>query len=124
MILGLDFKAVSDKESDWFKTYTVIDHGIQDPFYFLLPAFDSSLLWLSSKRQAVHKEMDKFNSTLKEIIAKKRESIHNDVLEDNEKDLLTLMIEAEAKGEGFMSDQELKVSYIMVACVISHIFVR
>lgn len=112
--LGFDFKAITEKDNEWVKTYNAIDKGLQDPFFFVLPILDTKLLWLSPKRQAVHREVERFTAMIDQIIIKKREAIatgtnQNDALEENEKDLLTLMIEAQAKGEGIMSNKELKV---------------
>lgn len=50
---------------------------------------------------------------LDEIIEKKRRlvdegNLKNDDLEENEKDILTLMIEGEKRGEGILSHDELK----------------
>lgn len=51
---------------------------------------------------------------LDEVVQKKREllkhgQVRNNDLEENERDLLTLMLESEEKGEGALSDKELKV---------------
>lgn len=66
------------------------------------------------KRQAIHRQLDKFLATIDHIIELKRQKIQdgdltNDVLDESERDLLTLMIESESRGEGGMSDEELKV---------------
>jgi cytochrome P450 len=52
---------------------------------------------------------------LDEVITSKREQlkrgdVKNDTLEENERDLLTLMIESELRGEGILSDEELKAN--------------
>lgn len=58
--------------------------------------------------------MDKFLVMLEEIIDSKREKIsqgdvQNDALEENEKDVLTMLIEGELRGEGNMSKEDLLV---------------
>lgn len=83
-----------------------------------MPIFDTTFRWLFPKRQAVHRELDRFHKMLDNVIAQKRQEIANgadqkDTYDENEKDLLSLLIQAEAKGEGVMSDQELKVSNIL-----------
>lgn len=63
------------------------------------------------KRIQAHKEMDCFLKMLDEIIINKRKVLEKEKLEnkeENEKDLLTLMIESENRGEGNMSNSELK----------------
>lgn len=129
--IGFDFKAVTEKDNEWINVYDVIQKALQNPIYFLIPILDTKLLWLSPKRQADHRELEKFNTMLHRIVLKKREAItkgtnQNDALEENEKDLLTLMIETEAKGEGIMSNEELRVAqysfFFYVTCNINFIF--
>jgi cytochrome P450 len=71
------------------------------------------------KRVQIHKEMDKFINMLQSVIENKRNTLkngnyQNEALEENEKDLLTLLIESEYRGEGVMTNEELMV-------VISHV---
>lgn len=88
--------------------------GVFDPFFFLFPKLDSKYLWLFPKRALIHKELDKFFNMLDGIIVFKREQLNdsnyqNESLNENEKDLLTLMIESEKRGEGIMTNVELRV---------------
>lgn len=85
------------------------------PFFILFPTFDTTLkTWFPSRRQA-HKDLDDFLAMMEKIIENKRcvirEQKENNSLEDNEKDLLTLMIESEMNdGDGqVLSNEELKV---------------
>jgi cytochrome P450 len=112
--IGFNFNAVAEKDNSWVSMYDIIQKALQEPFYFLLPAFDTKYRWMFPKRQEAHQQLDRFTEMLEQIIVKKREAIENgtnqnESLEENEKDLLTLMIEAEANGEGIMSNKELKV---------------
>jgi cytochrome P450 len=80
----------------------------------MFPKLDQELLWLFPKRKLLHQKMDNFMDMLYEVILKKRDLMKTDRiegndLEENEKDLLTLMLESEDKGEGILSDKELKV---------------
>ena len=63
---------------------------------------------------AIHKEMDHFNNMLSQVIENKRahiaSGIQNDNLQENEKDVLTLLIESEQRGEGALTDEELRVT--------------
>ena len=112
--LDFDFNAIKDDDSAWVHTYYNINAALQDPFYFLFPIFDQSLLWLFPKRMAIHKEMDHFNNMLSQVIENKRahiaSGIQNDNLQENEKDVLTLLIESEQRGEGALTDEELRVT--------------
>ena len=114
MLVGFDFNAIKDDNSAWVHTYNTINAGLQDPFFFFFPIFDQALLWLFPKRMAVHKEMKRFNGMLSQVIENKRAQIasgvQNDNSQENEKDVLTLLIESEQRGEGVLSDEELKVS--------------
>ncbi|KAI8647570.1 cytochrome P450, partial [Parasitella parasitica] len=109
---GFDFHAVKDNDSAWVKTYNIINAGLQEPFYFFFPILDQALLWLSPKRQAVHQEMKRFVDMLSEVIKKKRHDIEaglqNNNLPENEKDVLTLFIESEQRGEGALTNEELR----------------
>jgi len=62
----------------------------------------------------VHRELERFVAMLSQVIKKKRQDIASGVqnkhLKENEKDVLTLLIENEDKGEGALSDEELRVS--------------
>jgi hypothetical protein len=64
------------------------------------------------KRKVIHKQMDEFLTMMDEVIKNKRELLEKDIknedLEDNERDLLSLMIESEEDGET-LNDVELKV---------------
>jgi cytochrome P450 len=87
---------------------------MQDPLFFLFPFLDSKFLWLFPKRKLLHQKLDTFLDMLETIITHKRQdlkqgNVHNDSLEENERDLLTLMIESEMRGEGAMKAEELKV---------------
>lgn len=89
--------------------------GVFNPFFFLFPKLDSKYIWLFPKRALIHKELDRFFDMLDDIIVIKREMLNNSnyqnqSLNENEKDLLTLMIESEKRGEGIMSNEELRVS--------------
>jgi cytochrome P450 len=89
---------------------------MEKPLYFIFPMLDQkSLRWLIPERQAMHNEMDRLLKMLDGIIVQKKEMIkqgntQNDNLEENEKDLLSLMIESELRGEGVITEEELKVN--------------
>ncbi|KAI8079517.1 cytochrome P450 [Gilbertella persicaria] len=112
---GFDFNALSQKDNAWVQTYNTINRGLQSIMFFLFPVLDTSLLWLFPKRQAMHRELNRFLDMLNAMIVHKREQIENGDLqnkdlEENEKDLLTLMIESEKRGEGILSNQELQTN--------------
>jgi cytochrome P450 len=66
------------------------------------------------QRQKEHAFLDKFITMLDDLIEKRRNGIkmgqkYNPFLDDNEKDLLTLMLESEMEGNGKMTNEELRV---------------
>lgn len=77
---------------------------------------EKNRLWLLPKRRHLHQQMSKFLAMLDDVIEAKRKLIkkgvfHNEDLEENEKDLLTLMTESENRDERRLSDEELKVFF-------------
>ncbi|KAG0181653.1 cytochrome P450-dit2 [Apophysomyces sp. BC1021] len=104
-----DFRALSDNEnSEWVRTYNDVKSGLRDPFFFFFPAFDQYFLWLFPKRRRIHKQVDKFNQMTDNVIQHKRKVLEMqraNHIEDNEKDLLTLMMETEIDGEKLTNDE-------------------
>ncbi|GAA5814314.1 hypothetical protein MFLAVUS_007808 [Mucor flavus] len=112
---GFDFEAVSKKDSKWTKIYSEVIDGFRDFTYFMFPRLDQELLWLSPKRKLLHQKLDTFLDMLDEVIQNKREllkrgQVRNNDLEENERDLLTLMLESEEQEEGSLSDKQLKAN--------------
>lgn len=117
---GFEFNAIKNKDSPWVHTYNICNEGLRDPFFFLFPSFDQPpLLSLFPKRKEAHQEMDRFINMLQNVIENKRLELkygnyQNEGLEENEKDLLSLMIEGENRGEGAMTDEELIVNILNI----------
>lgn len=84
------------------------------PLYVLFPFLETKFLWLLPHRQKVHKDLNDFRNMLDTVIVNKRRILQQEQTsfsdkKESEKDLLTLMIESENKGEGSLSNDELKV---------------
>lgn len=77
-----------------------------------MPWLERNFLWLLPERRKIHQDLDEFLEMLDEIIIHKRQVLADGSTaeKDNEKDLLTLMIESENKGEGALTNEELKVT--------------
>lgn len=60
--------------------------------------------------------MDIFLNMIEEIIVHKRQTLDNQETQivESERDLLTLMLEAEKSGEGTITNDELRVSHLLV----------
>ncbi|KAI9345055.1 cytochrome P450 [Pilaira anomala] len=108
---GFEFNAIHDRDSEWVTRYNKLSDALRDPLYFLFPVLDAKFRWLFPQRQKIHQEMKLFSNMLNKIIQHKKEMIKNgvknDVLEDNERDLLSLMIESGKEGNEALSDEEL-----------------
>ncbi|KAI8891343.1 cytochrome P450 [Backusella circina FSU 941] len=108
---GFDFEAIKDRKSKWILAYEKINKGFADKRYFVFPFLDKHFLWMQPERRAIHQKLDCFLKMLDGVIENKRQELKegrnaNTLL--NEKDLLTLMLEAEADGEGTLTNEELK----------------
>ncbi|CEG79632.1 hypothetical protein RMATCC62417_14075 [Rhizopus microsporus] len=109
---GFDFNALSDKDSQWVRNYESIVQGMASPFFIAFPAFDTTYRHWFKKRLEVHNNLDMFLDNIDKMIEQKRKNVYENAetsSSDEEKDLLTLMIESETKGAGErMSDEELR----------------
>ncbi|KAI9251375.1 cytochrome P450 [Phascolomyces articulosus] len=110
-----DFKATVEENSEWVVRYNHIIKDSVHPFFLLFPVFDSPRLWfLFPKRRKSHEELDLFLDKIQEIITHKREVLANSDKEStpdkkiNEKDLLTLMLEAGEEENNRLTDEEIK----------------
>jgi cytochrome P450 len=70
--------------------------GILRPIYFFFPILEKQFLWALPKRQQLHRKMDEMNKLFYNVIENKRKFLANlkESVEDTEKDLLSLMLEA------------------------------
>ena len=115
-IIDFDFNAIAEKDNEWVTRYERIITSSLHPLFLLFPFFESPYLsFLFPRRRQIHRELDLFLDKMQEIITNKRailldknnESVANE--KTNEKDLLTLMLEASQEEGGKLSDEELKV---------------
>jgi hypothetical protein len=85
-----------------------------DPLFGLFPSLETYFLWMFPQRKQQHRDLNCFLDMIDVIIEEKRRKVEsgenqNENLQENEKDLLTLMLESESKGEGKMENAELQV---------------
>ncbi|CAO3616485.1 unnamed protein product [Cunninghamella blakesleeana] len=104
-----DFHAITDVNSEWVMTYYAIRKSLQEPLFFIFPFLEKKLLWMFPERRRKHGLVKKFFKMLDDVIVHKRHALesHKDI-EEAEKDLLTLMLESELRGEGALSNDEIK----------------
>ncbi|CAO3683430.1 unnamed protein product [Umbelopsis vinacea] len=102
--------AIGNKDSEWVKLYTDLKEGAFNPLFFLIPAFDTKYRHLFPSRVQLHQDLKLFLRKIEDIIVEKRAKLAEgrSLLDETEKDLCTLMLEAEADGEGSsLSNSEL-----------------
>jgi cytochrome P450 len=110
-IIDFDFKALNGDPDDWTKTYHLVNEALADPILNVFPSMGALLLVVSPAKRRRMAAIDKLNRKLDEMAQKKRREIQKGSYSnrpDSEKDLLTLMLEAENNGEGLLSDTELR----------------
>lgn len=103
---GFEFNATENPDGEWVARYNDINDNMLDFKFLIVPQFDTSLVSFFPKRQKTHESLTKLNRLFEEIIERKREHLSKTAsdVEDNEKDLLTLMLEA---GQGDDSKEAL-----------------
>lgn len=113
--IGFDFHAVEDSNSEWLIRYSRIAIETVNPWFSIFYSLDQKYRFLFPSRVEIHHEMDIMRNMMDEIIMNKRQALKNrdeSQVAESERDLLTLMIEAENSGEGAMTNDELRVSHL------------
>ncbi|OZJ04256.1 hypothetical protein BZG36_02467 [Bifiguratus adelaidae] len=114
-----DFKCITTPDSREIRAYNDIMSAVLSPLNVLVPGLDKFLYKWSKRRREVHAGVDILNGVFADIIAHKRRVIadqkgqHPNGFEadEAEKDLLTLMLEAnekEAEGSQRLTDEDLR----------------
>lgn len=112
LYLGFEFKAMTGDPENWTSTYESVNKGLFDPLLNIMGSFSFLLAFSSEKRRQID-AVTKLNNKLSQLAEKKRKEVQEDFQSDkpeHEKDLVTLMLEAEQRGEGITSDEQLRVS--------------
>lgn len=96
---GFEFNATENPDGEWVRRYNDINDHMLDFKFLLVPQFDTSLVSFFPERQKTHDSLSKLNVLFEEIIEHKKKQLSNasSDVDDSEKDLLTLMLEA---GQG------------------------
>ncbi|KAI7884021.1 cytochrome P450 [Lichtheimia hyalospora FSU 10163] len=113
-----DFHAVEDPNSEWVIRYRDLMDAGNNPWFFIFYNLDMKYRFLFPSRVRVHRELDIFLGMMDEIIAHKRQILNSQQskVPESERDLLTLMIEAENSGEGSMTNKELRQFVSLFPC--------
>ncbi|KAG2187287.1 hypothetical protein INT44_004972 [Umbelopsis vinacea] len=110
---GYDFEALDCPENEKVDTYNSIMTGIQNAVYFIFPILEKRFLWALPKRRDLYRKLDDMNEIFYSVIQHKRDTLASmkHSIEDTEKDLLTLMLEANEEAvdaDHRLSDLELR----------------
>lgn len=110
---SFDFGSMDDPNSVWSLTYDTIRRGIKNPALAVFPQLDWLLKHVTPGRRHLDQSVIKLNNMLMDVAKARRLEVQASIdksIPDSEKDLLTLILEAELRGEGSTSDEELRVN--------------
>ncbi|KAI9307943.1 cytochrome P450 [Cunninghamella echinulata] len=111
-VLGVDFEALTNPDSIWTSTYENVRVGLRNPLPFLFPFVDNHFRFLIPGRTKMVKAVQKLNTLILEMANERRqlvkESMQDNSIPESEKDLLTLMLEAEERGEIKTDNDQLR----------------
>ncbi|KAI8994752.1 cytochrome P450 [Pilobolus umbonatus] len=105
---GFDFNSLGEDENEWVNTYNTIKDNMLHPIFAMFPVLETTLLGLFKGRKNVHEKLQVFLTKLDAIIDEKKQFIRESkMLPDEDKDLLTLMIESAESGDS-INNEELR----------------
>ncbi|KAG1146698.1 hypothetical protein G6F37_011919 [Rhizopus arrhizus] len=110
-ILDFDFKALQGDPDNWTSTYRLVMQSLFDPLINVFSAAERLLAYVYPKRRRSADAVAKLNANFDRVISKKREELQNGIFSnkpDNEKDLVTLMLEAGMQEDISISNEELR----------------
>lgn len=108
---GFDFQSLKGDPEGWTKTYNIFIVTLFNPWTSIFSKLDFLVKYFSAERRRIDAATDKFNSMIDDLTDKRRQDIINGLkneIPENEKDLLTLMIEADMREGGNTSTEELR----------------
>ncbi|ORY97909.1 cytochrome P-450 cyp509A1, partial [Syncephalastrum racemosum] len=117
-----DFQAIVSESSPWVRTYESINTGMFQTLYILFPFLERYFLWLLPKRHKQHQDLTELLDLMRSMVEKKQAAFAEGAksnIKDNEKDLLTLMIEQSEDEGGILSNEEL-MSNLCVFLLAGH----
>ncbi|KAG1607299.1 hypothetical protein G6F46_012396 [Rhizopus delemar] len=110
-IFGFDFKALQGDPDHWTSIYRLVIQSISDPISNVFSALEPLLAYVYPKRRRSVDAVAKINAKFDQVISKKREELQNGICSnkpDNEKDLVTLMLEAGMQEDVSITNEELR----------------
>ncbi|OAC99501.1 CYP509 protein [Mucor lusitanicus CBS 277.49] len=111
---GFDFQSLNGDTEGWTETYNIVITSLFNPYVNIFAKVDFLMKYISPERRRINRATTRFNDMLQGLADTRRQEILNgetkDVLE-HEKDLLTLMIEADIRDGSETLTTELRVSH-------------
>jgi cytochrome P450 len=108
--IGFDFQSLKGDPEEWTKTYNIVFASLANLWFHLIPPFLIKLISPNTVRAT-----EKFYKMLENLADNRRKEIlrgEKSHIPDNEKDLLTLMIEADIEAGTQVTSVELRVSHL------------
>lgn len=112
---GFDFQSLKNDPEGWTSKYNTVVSSLFNPFVNLFAKYDFLIKYVSAERRRVIKATDEFNVMLSRLADTRRQEILNGEkknIPENEKDLLTLMIEADVREGVETTTTELRVGIL------------
>ncbi|KAI9495418.1 cytochrome P450 [Zychaea mexicana] len=118
-LLGFDFKALEDRNNPWVTRYKFILSVGSKQRFFAFPFMEQYCWFLFPDIRRAHDVVTIFQNMLRNIVNQKREALlrNKDTFktsskaEEQEKDIVTSMVEAEMEGQGRLTDEELQSNF-------------
>lgn len=110
--IGFDFQSLKGDPEGWTRKYNEIIGALFDPWINVFAKIDHLMPYISPKRRRQMKATKEFIAMVDQLADKRRQEILNGDkkhLEESEKDLLTLMIEADISQGLGTTTTELRV---------------
>ncbi|KAL4211439.1 cytochrome P450 [Rhizopus microsporus] len=100
--------------------YRLVNKHMLDPLEFMLIKWSFLLYLVIPEKRRAHAALAKLNAKFDEIVRQRRAELESGALDnvpENEKDLITLMLEAEKRGEAIVTEEQLRhnIAVIFVA---------
>lgn len=114
-VYDFEFDSINNPNGEYVKIYHRVREGSFNALYLIAPWLERIPLF---RRTNLFKAINKFNEMILGIIENKRKKIRANAgkdlgLNDKDKDLLTMMIEA-SDEEGVLSDEELRANVVIL----------
>ncbi|CEG84436.1 hypothetical protein RMATCC62417_18239 [Rhizopus microsporus] len=108
---GFDFKSMEGDPEKWGEIYHLVNKQLIDPIEFIFSKCAPLLHRILPEKRRAHAALARLNAKFDELARQRRAELEHGSLDnvpENEKDLLTLMLEAEKRGEAIATEEQLR----------------